>query len=84
MFEFTLSCKHPGKYVCPPDAGPAWRAAAESGLDLRELEDNLSLTHWERLLKHDRILNEWLEFEAFLQKLELGWNFTQSKHGHLS
>jgi hypothetical protein len=84
MFEFTLSCKHPGKYVCPPDAGPAWRAATESGWDMRELEDNLRLTPWERLLKHDQILNEWLGFEAFMEKLEFGWKLTKSQHGNLS
>ena len=84
MFEFTMSSKHPGKYTCPGDAGPAWREAANSGWDMRELEDNLRLTPWERLLKHDRILNEWLNFEAFMEQLEFGWKFIKSQHGNLS
>jgi len=40
-------------YVCPPDAGPAWRRAARAGVDMADLEQNLQLTPWERLLKHD-------------------------------
>jgi len=43
-------------YVCPPDAGPAWRAAHESGLDMSLIEENLRLTPWERLLANDRAL----------------------------
>lgn len=43
-------------YVCPPDAGPAWRAACESGLDMSLVEENLRLTPWERLLANDRAL----------------------------
>jgi len=71
-----------GNYVCPPDAGPAWRAAFEAGCDMEELEANLRLTPEERLLKHDRKLNEWLEFEAFLGKLERGLNFIKSYYGN--
>jgi len=54
MFEFTLACMGKGNYVCPPDAGPAWREAYEAGCDMEELEANLRLTPWERLLKHDK------------------------------
>lgn len=43
-------------YVCPPDAGPAWRTAHESGLDMSLIEENLRLTPWERLLANDRAL----------------------------
>ena len=43
-------------YLCPPDAGPAWRAAHESGLDMSLIEENLRLTPWERLLANDRAL----------------------------
>jgi hypothetical protein len=45
-----------GKYVCPPDAGPAWRAAMESGIDMSLIEENLNRTPWERLLANDRAL----------------------------
>ena len=45
-----------GKYVMPPDASPAWRAAYEAGVDMSLIEDNLKLSPWERLLAHDRAL----------------------------
>lgn len=32
-----------------PDYGPAWRAAIELGIDVGQLEENLSLTPTERL-----------------------------------
>ena len=31
-------------YKCPPDAGPAWRAACEMGIDMSLIECNLELT----------------------------------------
>lgn len=45
-----------GKYVMPPDAGPAWRAAYEAGIDMSLIEDNLKLSPWERLQANDRAL----------------------------
>jgi len=45
-----------GKYVMPSDAGPAWRAAYEAGVDMSLIEDNLKLSPWERLLANDRAL----------------------------
>lgn len=45
-----------GKYVMPPDAGPAWRAAYEAGVDMSLIEDNLKRSPWERLLANDRAL----------------------------
>ena len=45
-----------GKYVCPPESGPAWRAAYEQGEDMSLLEHNLKLSPWERLLANDRAL----------------------------
>ena len=38
--EATLAQMN-GKYVMPPDAGPAWRAAAEYGFDMSLVEDAL-------------------------------------------
>ncbi len=46
-----------GKYVCPPDAGPAWRAACEYGFDMSLIEDALSKTPEERLDAHQRALD---------------------------
>lgn len=77
--ETTLAQMN-GAYSMSPDAGPAWREACEAGCDMEELEANLRLTPWERLLKHDKKLNELLEFEAFMEKLRSGWNFIQSQH----
>lgn len=45
-----------GKYVMPPDAGPAWRAAVEMGMDMSLIEQNLEISPWERLLQNDRAL----------------------------
>jgi hypothetical protein len=43
-----------GKYVMPPDAGPAWRAAAEYGFDMSLIEDSLELTPEQRLAEHQQ------------------------------
>ena len=45
-------------YVCPPDAGPAWRAACEYGFDMSLVEDALSRTPEERFEQHQRMLNQ--------------------------
>jgi len=82
MFEFTLSCMGKGNYVCPPDAGPAWREAFAAGCDMEELEANLLLTPTERLAKHEKKRNEWFEFEAFMEKINRGRNFIRSQHVH--
>jgi hypothetical protein len=44
-------------YVCPPDAGPAWRAACEYGFDMSLVEDSLGLTPEQRLDQHQRALD---------------------------
>jgi|GEM_PF-894874 len=44
-------------YVCPPDAGPAWRAAYEAGVDMALLEEKLAMTPSERLEAHHRAIN---------------------------
>lgn len=43
-------------YVCPPDAGPAWRAALNERMDLSLIELSLAKTPWERWLDHDDAL----------------------------
>jgi hypothetical protein len=52
-----------GKYVMPPDAGPAWRAAAEYGFDMSLVEDALRLTPEQRLEQHQRALDAILELK---------------------
>ncbi|MDE3099961.1 MAG: hypothetical protein KGJ88_10860 [Verrucomicrobiota bacterium] len=54
-----------GKYVCPPDAGPCWRAAMEAGIDMSLIEENLRRSPWERLLANDMAL-------ALIRKIEGG------------
>ena len=35
------------------------------------------------MLKHDRKLSEWLEFESFMEHLTAGWNFIHyTTHGN--
>ncbi len=49
-----------GKYVCPPDAGPAWRAAMAAGIDMSLIEDALKLTPEQRLSEHQQRLPQHL------------------------
>lgn len=46
-----------GEYVMPPDAGPAWRAAFEAGMDMSLIEENLMRDPWQRLLANDSALS---------------------------
>lgn len=55
---------HKSAYICPPDAGPAWRAAYEAGCDMAEIEENLRLTPEQRVEKHQRKLDALLRAEA--------------------
>jgi len=53
-----------GKYVMPPEAGPAWRAAAEYGFDMSLIEETLRMTPEQRIEQHQRALNLVLEVMA--------------------
>jgi hypothetical protein len=64
--EATLAQMN-GEYVMPPDAGPAWREAAEYGFDMSLIEDALEMTPEERLEQHQHALNMILEIEAARQ-----------------
>ena len=44
-------------YVCPPDAGPAWRQAVAEGIDMSLVERALAKTPWDRLQDHDEALS---------------------------
>jgi hypothetical protein len=44
-------------YVCPPDAGPAWRAACQYGFDMSLVEDALRSTPEQRLAELQQALN---------------------------
>ena len=52
-----------GKQVCPLDAGPAWRAALEAGIDMSLVEDSLKLTPEERLAEHQQVIAFLLEVQ---------------------
>jgi hypothetical protein len=52
-----------GKYVMPPDAGPAWRAAHEYGFDMSLVESFLELTPEQRLAEHQQVINFLLEVQ---------------------
>jgi len=56
-----------GEYAMPPDAGPAWRAAAEFGFDMSLVEDSLRMTPEQRLDEHQQLLDFFLEAEAARQ-----------------
>ena len=44
----------------PAHAGPAWRAAYESGEDMSQIEDNLALTPEERIRQLQSAVNSLL------------------------
>ncbi|HTX20417.1 MAG TPA: hypothetical protein VMD27_00950 [Candidatus Aquilonibacter sp.] len=52
-----------GKYVCPPDAGPAWRAAMDYGFDMSLIEDSLKLTPEQRLVEHQQVIDFLIELQ---------------------
>jgi hypothetical protein len=64
MFDESLIEQLNRGYVCPPDAGPAWRAACEYGIDMSLVEDALRMTPEQRIEEHQRALNLLLEIEA--------------------
>ena len=52
-----------GRYICPPDAGPAWRAAHDAGIDMSLIEDALKMTPEQRLAEHQQVINFLLEVQ---------------------
>ena len=53
-----------GKYSLPPDAGPAWCAAHQAGLDMSLIEDTVKLTPEQRLAEHQQVIDFLLEVHA--------------------
>jgi len=64
MLDETTLAQINGSYVCPPDAGPAWRAACDSGLDMSLLEHTLRLTPAQRLEEHQQVLDFLLSVQS--------------------
>lgn len=56
MIDETTLAQMNGEYAMPPDAGPAWRAAFASGIDMSLIEENLQRSPWDRLMANDRAL----------------------------
>ena len=52
-----------GKYVMPPDAGPAWRAAHAAGIDMSLIEYSLKLSPEQRLAEHQQVIEFLIEVQ---------------------
>ena len=63
MIDEETLARMNGKYVPPPDAGPAWRAAMEYGFDMSLIEDALSKTPEQRLAEHQRVVDFLIELQ---------------------
>ncbi len=63
MIDETTLAQMNGEYAMPPDAGPAWRAAFESGIDMSLLEESLKLTPEQRLAEHQQVLDFLIEVQ---------------------
>jgi hypothetical protein len=53
-----------GRYMMPPDAGPAWREAFAAGVDMSLIEASLALTPEQRLAEHQQVIDFSLEVQA--------------------
>ena len=63
-----------GPYVCPADAGPAWRSACDYGFDMSLVEDALRQTQEQRLEEHQRALDMVLAINP-----TIGWDALAGK-----
>ena len=63
MIDAATLAQINGEYVMPPDAGPAWRAAAAYGFDMSLIEESLKLTPEERLAEHQQVINFLIELQ---------------------
>jgi len=63
MIDAATLAQMNGEYVMPPDAGPAWRAAREAGIDMSLIEEALKLTPEQRLAEHQQVINFLLEVQ---------------------
>lgn len=63
MIDEATFAQMNGAYAMPPDAGPAWRAAADYGFDMSLIEESLKLTPEQRLAEHQQVLNFLIELQ---------------------
>ena len=61
MIDAATLAQMNGEYLMPPDAGPAWRAAAKYGFDMSLVEDALRMNPEQRLEQHQNALDMILE-----------------------
>ena len=64
MIDATTLAQMNGTYAMPADAGSAWRAAHNAGVDMSLIEYSLSLTPEQRLTEHQQVLDFLLEIQA--------------------
>ena len=67
MLDAATLAQINGEYAMPPDAGPAWRAAHESGIDMSLIEYSLTLTPEQRLAEHQQVINFLIEVQETAQ-----------------
>jgi hypothetical protein len=63
MIDQATLAQMNGQYALPPEAGPAWRAAYEAGVDMSLIEGALRLTPEERLAEHQQVIDFLLEVQ---------------------
>ncbi len=63
MIDAETLAQMNGKYVCPPEAGPEWRAAMEYGFDMSLIEASLKLTPEQRLAEHQEVIDFLIELQ---------------------
>jgi len=63
MIDATTLAQMNGAYAMPQDAGIAWRAAHDAGVDMSLIEASLSLTPEQRLAEHQQVLDCLLEVQ---------------------
>jgi hypothetical protein len=64
VIDATTLAQMNGEYTLPPDAGPAWRAAHQAGIDMSLIEASLRLTPEERLAEHQQVIDFLLEVQS--------------------
>lgn len=64
VIDETTLAQMNGRYTPPSDAGPAWRAACEAGIDMSLIEAALKLTPEQRLAELQQVIDFLLEVQA--------------------
>jgi hypothetical protein len=64
MLDEATLARINGTYVCPPDAGPEWRAAYAAGIDMSLIEHALELTPEQRLAEHQQVRDFFLTIQG--------------------